>query len=60
MSNEYTVRLTDGSTYTVTTTRHHDDHPFDEFARHLLDIIKGSVGGVIAGTVVHFLHKGRK
>lgn len=60
MANLYHVTLSSGETFTVTTEEHHDDHSDQSFARHLLDIIKSSIGGVISVTVVHFLHKGRK
>jgi hypothetical protein len=55
----YHVTLSNGESYTVTTEEHHDDHTDTSFARHLLDVIKSAIGGVISGTVVRFMHKGR-
>jgi hypothetical protein len=61
MANVYHVVLSDGSEYTVTTERHHGDHTFEEFARHVLDVIKGAFSGVVAGLIVSTItHKGRK
>jgi hypothetical protein len=60
VANVYHVELSDGQSYTVTTEHHHDDHDAATFRRHLLDVIKSSVAGVVSGTIVHFLHKGRK
>lgn len=58
--NVYKVTLSDGTIYDVTTTLHHDDHPEPTFKRHLLDIIKSSISGIISNVVVGFVHKGRK
>jgi hypothetical protein len=60
MVHIYSARLTDGQTYDVQTPNHHENHSDTDFRRHLLDIIKSSVSGVVSGTVVHFLYKGRK
>ncbi len=60
VANLYHAKMSDGQAYNVTTDKHHDDHDEATFKRHLLDIIKSSVSGVISGTVVHFMHKGRK
>jgi hypothetical protein len=60
MSHQYDAHLDNGDRYTVTTDKHHDDHTEDGFKRHLLDVIKGSISGVISATVVRFAYKGRK
>ena len=60
MAHLYHAKLSDGQTFDVTTDKHHADHDGPTFARHLLDIIKSSFAGVVSGTVVHFLYKGRK
>lgn len=59
MANAYHVELSTGQSYNVTTDRHHGDHDDKTFKQHLLDIIKGSVSGVVAGVVVRYIHKGR-
>lgn len=59
MANVYHVTMSNGESYTVSTEEHHDDHSDASFARHLLDVIKSAISGVISGSVVRFLHKGR-
>ncbi len=51
VANLYEARLSDGKTYNVTTIRHHGDHDDQTFKRHLLDIIKASIFGVVVGYV---------
>lgn len=60
MVHLYSATLSDGSAYDVQTPNHHANHPEADFRRHLLDIIKSSISGVITATVVHFAYKGRK
>ncbi len=60
MANQYEVSLSDGRSYTVTTDRHHDNHDDNSFRRHLLDIVKQSVSGVVSQTVVRFIFRGRR
>ncbi|MDO9223608.1 MAG: hypothetical protein Q7U20_07840 [Caulobacter sp.] len=60
MSHQYDAHMDNGDKFTVTTSRHHDDHTDDEFAKHLLDVIKGSISGVVSGVIVRFAYKGRK
>ncbi|HEY1612084.1 MAG TPA: hypothetical protein VGF97_00145 [Rhizomicrobium sp.] len=60
MANQYEAHLTTGEKYNVTTDDHHDDHTDDRFKNLLLGIIQSSAGGVISGTVMHFVFKGRK
>ena len=57
MAHVYEVKHSNGRTYDVTTNRHHSEHSEDEFARHLLDIVKGAAGGVLSGYIVHFALK---
>lgn len=59
MANEYTVTLSNGDTYTVTTGHHHGDHTVEAFKKILGDIVKQSTGSVIAGTILHFALKKR-
>ncbi len=50
MPHQYEARTSDGDAYTVTTSKHHDDHDDATFKKHLLDVIKSSVSGVISGS----------
>jgi hypothetical protein len=60
MSHIYDVQTSDGRSHQVATQHHHDDHDDASFKRHLLDVLKGSASGVIGGSVVHFLYRGRR
>jgi hypothetical protein len=60
MAHAYEVHTSDGQSYDVTVQEHHDDHPNDAFKKHLLDVIKGSVSGVISASVIRFAYKGRR
>jgi hypothetical protein len=64
MANKYEAHHSDGSIYDVTTDHHHDDHTPDRFKQILAQVIQnstsGAIGGIISGTVVHFVFKGRK
>jgi hypothetical protein len=61
MAHEYHVELSDGKNYTVTTNHHHDDHELDVFLNHLLDIIKGTVSGVLSNVIVRrFTYRGQR
>jgi hypothetical protein len=60
MANVYEARLSSGESYTVTTDRHHGDHDDKTFKQHLLDVIKGSISGIVSGVVVAYIHKGRR
>jgi hypothetical protein len=60
MAHVYEARTGDGKAYNVSTDRHHADHDDKTFKQHLLDVIKGSVSGVISGVVVTYVYKGRK
>lgn len=60
MANVYEAKHSNGQAYTVTTEHHHDDHGVDSFKKILGDIIKNGAGGVVSGTVLHFVFKGRK
>ena len=59
-THRYDVHLDDGKVYEVTTPHHHDDHDEAAFSRHLLDVIKSSIAGVVAGTVLRFVFRGRQ
>jgi hypothetical protein len=52
MSNVYGVKLGDGSSYEVTTERHHSQHDGQTWKKHLLDVIKGSVSGIVSAVIV--------
>ncbi len=60
MANVYDAKHSNGQTYTVTTNHHHDDHTAENFKKLLGDIVKQSAGGVVSGTILHFVFKGRK
>lgn len=60
MAHLYEVQLSNGDRPTVETPNHHDDHPADAFARHLLDVLKGAAGGVISATIIRYTYKGRR
>lgn len=57
MANKYEVTLSNGKVYTVTTNEHHTTKT--DFESHLLDVIKGAAGGIIAAVVSHYVFKGR-
>ena len=59
MANVYQVTMDDGTRYDVTTDQHHTQVPEPTF-RHLLQIIKDAIPGIISGVVVGFVHKGHK
>ncbi|WP_287103859.1 hypothetical protein [Brevundimonas sp.] len=64
MANLYEVKHSNGTTYDVTTDKHHGDHHESDFKDHLLQIIDRSVGSaagaLISGYVLHFTLKGRR
>lgn len=60
MANQYTVTMSDGKKFDVTTSEHHDDHSDASFKNHLWAVITGSISGMISGTVIHFVFKGRR
>lgn len=60
MAHVYEARSSNGKTYEVTTDEHHSSHSDDSFKRHLWEVITGSIAGVVSGSIVHFLYKGRK
>lgn len=60
MRQVYDVELTSGQRHTVETPHHHDDHHPDDFAKHLLDVIKGATGGIISGVILRYTHRGHR
>jgi hypothetical protein len=60
MSNVYTAKAKDGSSYEVSTSKHHSDHDEETFKKHLTDVIKGTISGVGAIVIVEYIFKGRK
>jgi len=61
--NLYEVELRNGQSHTVRTPHHHDDHPPKKFEDHLLDVLKGTLGGaaggVIAQGITRIVYKGK-
>lgn len=60
MAYVYDATGNDGKTYTVNTAKHHDDHDDKTFRAHLLDVIKGTISGVVASHITHYRFKGRR
>ncbi len=60
MSNVYEAKHSNGQTYTVTTDHHHGDHSAENFKKILGDVVKQSAGGVVSGTILHFVFKGKR
>lgn len=60
MANLYEVKLSNGETRTVTVEEHHDRHSVERFKTILTDVLKQSAGGVVSGTILHFVFKGRR
>jgi hypothetical protein len=56
----YHVETSDGQTYTVTTTEHHDDHDENVFLRHLAQVISRTASQVAAGMILRYIYRGRK
>ncbi len=60
MAHLYDVQTSDGRTHPVATEHHHADYEDASFKRHLLDVLKGSAGGIISGMVVQYIYRGRR
>jgi|GEM_PF-6439620 len=60
MAYVYEVHANDGGIYTVTTQHHHEDHDEHSFRRHLLDVVKSTISGVLANGINRFIYKGRR
>jgi hypothetical protein len=60
MAHLYEATHSNGQVYDVTTNHHHGDHTVENFKKILGDIVKQSAGGVVSGTILHFVFKGRK
>ena len=57
--NQYAVTLKDGRTFKVNTPHHHTNLSEGEFEKHLLDVLKQSVAGVIAGGIIKIIFNGK-
>lgn len=60
MAHQYHVELSNGKSYTVTTTEHHENHTREVFLKHLADIISRTASGVASAMIVRYLYKGSK
>jgi len=58
MGHVYEAHGDDGTKYDVETNHHHEDHSPDTFAKHLLDVIKATLSGVLANKIINFRYKG--
>lgn len=58
MSHEYHVELSNGQSYTVTSDRHHDEHP--RFENYLSEIFMRTGSQVAAHMIIRYIYKGRK
>lgn len=59
MSYQYEITLSNGKTYDVTVSKHHEQHPQDVFLGHVVDMLKSIVSGVAIHHITKFRFKGR-
>jgi hypothetical protein len=60
MANIYEAHLSNGKVHQVSTDSHHSSHSEQDFKKMLQRILESGAGGVVSGTVMHFVFKGRK
>ena len=61
MAHIYSVQLSDGRTYDVSTEHYHGDHNDSTFKQHLLDVLKGTLSDLLARVIVaSYRYKGRR
>lgn len=61
MAHVYEVHTSDGQVRSAETPHHHDEHDNSTFAKHLLDVLKGTTAGILSNVIVNkFIYKGRR